>query len=89
MMTVEEQNIFLFRKPKEFWTKIVKRHSLNDCECGGTQANNDVVVIYAGSGNYGAWNVRCRSCGKVVSAKTEREAVAKWNGGETDGRSYT
>ena len=84
-MTIEEQNIFLSRKPKEFWTRVVKRHNLKDCECGATQDGNSVVVVYAGSGDYGAWNVRCRSCGKRVSAKTEREAVDKWNGGDAFG----
>ena len=84
-MTIEEQNIFLSRKPKEFWTKVEKRHNLKDCECGATQDGNSVVVVYAGRGDSGAWNVRCRSCGKRVSAKTEREAVDKWNGGDAFG----
>lgn len=84
-MSIDEQNIFLFRKPKEFWTKIVKKYDLKDCDCGATQADDKVVVIYAGSGDYGAWNVYCRSCKKCISAKTELEAVDRWNRGGRSG----
>ena len=42
-------------------------------------------MIYCGSGDYSAWNVYCRSCKARVSAKTEQEAVDKWNGGDAFG----
>ena len=84
-MNIEEQDIFLNRKPKEFWTRKIKRHTLKDCKCGATQDEDAVVMIYCGSGDYGAWNVYCRSCKARVSARTEQGAVDKWNGGETFG----
>lgn len=79
-MTIDEQNVFLFRKPKEFWTRKIKRHALRNCKCGATQNDDSVVMAYCGSGDYGAWNVYCRSCKALVSAKTEEEVVNKWNG---------
>jgi hypothetical protein len=70
------------KRPKGFWSNHIKKHILSDCKCGATQDGGDVYMIYAGCGDYSAWNVYCRSCKRRATAKTEQEAVDKWNRGE-------
>lgn len=82
MKPIEEQNRFLFRHPEPYWNKRVKRYDLKQCECGATQ-EDDVVTIYAGTGDFGGWNIYCRNCKLRSSAPSEKEAVEKWNRGET------
>lgn len=81
-MTIEEQNRFLHRRVKPFWTDTHRRYDLRACECGGTQGEQ-VVVIYAGAGDYGCWNIFCRNCKLRSSGESELEAVERWNRGET------
>ena len=86
MIPIEEQNRFLNRPIKPYWDDAKRMYSLNDCACCGGRGE-DVVTIYAGTGGFSSWNIFCRKCKLRASGGTEKEAVDKWNRGETYRRS--
>lgn len=58
------------------------KYQLADCRCGGSQKQKEVYTLYAGAGNFGAWFVTCKKCGRKVSDPIELNAVNRWNRGE-------
>ena len=66
---------------RPFWTNM-PLYELNDCECGGTQEDRTVYVMYVGAGPpCDFWVVRCSGCGKCEKGDTIEEACIKWNRG--------
>ena len=67
-------------------TPVIKwgepKYKLNDCKCGASQKNHDVYTLYVGSGNMGAWYVRCKKCEAMTSNESEEVAVKEWNRGD-------